>query len=67
MKVLKVQTKPYNHHDPNTKMVLSAASTNGLVIFKHLVGSANIDDTPSNRDNIQFLAGFHGVKVTYAS
>lgn len=60
---LKISTRPYNHHDPKSPIVIEAVLKSQQGIFYHLVGNKYIYDNPSNRQWLAQMAGIHNVVI----
>jgi hypothetical protein len=69
MKQLFVNSRPYNHHDPNTKMMLEVTDKTAnepTQVFRHLTaGATSITDCESNRDFLRYIGELHGVEIIY--
>lgn len=68
MKVLQLYSKPYNHHDPNSKKILEAQPNDieGNQLLIHIaMGVKYVDDNKDRRSWLSMIGYLHRIKVVF--
>lgn len=61
---LYLHIEPLNPYYPETTMTIRP-STEGLLIFQHLMGNNYISNSPSNLDRLKLMAKLHKIQLVF--